>query len=69
MMNFNNDLIVYIKKKLVIGKEGQSLTELWKSSAPELYKSTMIHGFPNLFMLLGPYTLTGHISVVLMAEM
>ncbi|KAI7895866.1 uncharacterized protein EV154DRAFT_494015 [Mucor mucedo] len=52
----------------VIGKEGQSLTQLWRSSAPELYKSTMIHGFPNLFMLLGPYTLTGHISVVLMAE-
>ncbi|KAI9366552.1 hypothetical protein BD770DRAFT_6992 [Pilaira anomala] len=53
----------------IIGKEqGRSLTDLWKSKAPELYKSTMIHGFPNLFLLLGPYTLTGHLSVVLMAE-
>ncbi|KAI8066986.1 putative flavin-binding monooxygenase-like protein [Gilbertella persicaria] len=52
----------------IIGKQSQSLSELWEQELPELYKSTTIHGFPNFFMLLGPYAYVGHTSVVLMAE-
>jgi cation diffusion facilitator CzcD-associated flavoprotein CzcO len=53
---------------IVIGSEGQSLTELWKTELPQFYKSTITHGFPNLFMLLGPTTILGHHSVLLMIE-
>ncbi|KAI8640580.1 putative flavin-binding monooxygenase-like protein [Parasitella parasitica] len=52
----------------IIGNEGQSLTELWKHDLPQLYKSTIINGFPNMFMLLGPTTILGHHSVLLMIE-
>ncbi|KAL7310606.1 hypothetical protein PS15m_010086 [Mucor circinelloides] len=52
----------------IIGKHGQSLTEMWKEQRPQLFKSTTIHGFPNMFMLLGPYSILGHHSLVFMAE-
>ncbi|CEP14896.1 hypothetical protein [Parasitella parasitica] len=52
----------------VVGNEGQSLTELWEQDLPQLYKSTIINGFPNMFMLLGPTTILGHHSVLLMIE-
>jgi hypothetical protein len=32
------------------------------------HRGTTVHGFPNLFFLLGPNTGTGHMSVVYMAE-
>ncbi|KAL9538471.1 hypothetical protein MBANPS3_010905 [Mucor bainieri] len=52
----------------IIGDKGQSLTELWKKELPQFYQSTITHGFPNLFMLLGPTTILGHHSVILMIE-
>ena len=32
------------------------------------YKGTTVHGFPNLFLLVGPNTGLGHSSMVFMIE-
>lgn len=52
----------------VIGKNGQSLNEIWDNKFPETYRSVLINGYPNLFMILGPSSLLGHNSVVIMTE-
>ncbi|KAF1800527.1 hypothetical protein V8B55DRAFT_1535297 [Mucor lusitanicus] len=52
----------------IIGRHSESLREMWKEQRPQLFKSTTIHGFPNLFMLLGPYSILGHHSLVFMVE-
>jgi len=49
------------------GRDGRSLTEAWRGSM-RAYLGTTVHGFPNLFLLLGPNTGLGHNSVVFMAE-
>jgi len=49
------------------GRDGRSLTEAWQGSM-RAYLGTTVHGFPNLFLLLGPNTGLGHNSVVFMAE-
>ena len=51
----------------VIGREGRDLAERWRNG-PAAYKGTTVHGFPNLFVLLGPNTALGHSSVLLMIE-
>ena len=47
--------------------DGRSLAELWDGS-PRAHRGTMVAGFPNFFLLLGPNTGLGHNSVVYMAE-
>lgn len=49
------------------GRTGECLSELWQGS-PSAHLGTMVAGFPNLFLLLGPNTGLGHSSVVLMIE-
>ena len=49
------------------GREGRTLAEVWEGS-PKAYLGTMVAGFPNLFILLGPNTGLGHSSVVFMIE-
>jgi cation diffusion facilitator CzcD-associated flavoprotein CzcO len=51
----------------VRGREGITLDEHWGGSMTA-HRGTTVHGFPNLFLLLGPNTGTGHMSVVFMAE-
>lgn len=51
----------------VIGRGGQTLADVWEGS-PRAFLGTSLHGFPNLFFLLGPNTGLGHTSVVLMIE-
>jgi cation diffusion facilitator CzcD-associated flavoprotein CzcO len=51
----------------VRGREGITLDEHWGGSMTA-HRGTTVHGFPNLFFLLGPNTGTGHMSVVYMAE-
>jgi cation diffusion facilitator CzcD-associated flavoprotein CzcO len=52
---------------LIIGRDGHDLGRIWHEG-PSAYKGTTVHGFPNLFMLLGPNTALGHNSVLLMIE-
>ncbi|MGN9910556.1 flavin-containing monooxygenase [Phytohabitans sp. LJ34] len=49
------------------GRDGRTLAEVWQGS-PKAYLGTTVAGFPNLFLLLGPGTGTGHTSVVFMME-
>jgi cation diffusion facilitator CzcD-associated flavoprotein CzcO len=51
----------------VRGRDGVPLDRAWTPTMLA-YLGTMVHGFPNLFTLLGPNTGLGHNSVVLMAE-
>jgi cation diffusion facilitator CzcD-associated flavoprotein CzcO len=49
------------------GRGGRTLAEAWTPTL-RAYLGTTVHGFPNLFFLLGPNTGLGHTSVVIMIE-
>jgi cation diffusion facilitator CzcD-associated flavoprotein CzcO len=51
----------------VRGKDGRLLAEHWHGTMAA-FNGTTVTGFPNLFILLGPYTGLGHTSVVIMIE-
>ncbi|MBX6355765.1 MAG: NAD(P)/FAD-dependent oxidoreductase [Micromonosporaceae bacterium] len=51
----------------VRGRGGRTLAQAWTPTM-RAYLGTMVAGFPNLFLLLGPNTGLGHTSVVLMIE-
>ncbi|GAB7344044.1 hypothetical protein MBLNU457_1963t1 [Dothideomycetes sp. NU457] len=53
------------------GQNGQSLEDHWNETyngTPQAYLGTMMPGFPNLFTLMGPNTVTGHLSVIYTVE-
>ncbi|WNV76517.1 NAD(P)/FAD-dependent oxidoreductase [Geodermatophilus sp. DSM 44513] len=52
----------------LVGREGRTLAEEWASGGTRAYRGTTVAGFPNLFLLLGPNTVLGHTSVVVMIE-
>jgi cation diffusion facilitator CzcD-associated flavoprotein CzcO len=47
----------------VVGEGGRTLREHWRAGA-HAYLGVATAGFPNLFMLYGPNTNTGHTSIV-----
>jgi cation diffusion facilitator CzcD-associated flavoprotein CzcO len=51
----------------LVGRDGRTLADHWQGS-PQAYNTVTVHGFPNLFLLLGPNSGLGHSSVVVMAE-
>ncbi len=53
--------------ELVAGENGQTLAEHW-SGGMTSFASTVVAGFPNLFVLNGPNASLGHSSSVLMIE-
>jgi cation diffusion facilitator CzcD-associated flavoprotein CzcO len=52
----------------VRGRNGVSLAETWREDGMAAYKGTTVHGFPNLFMIVGPNTGLGHSSMVFIIE-
>ncbi|RFF29260.1 flavin-containing monooxygenase [Wenzhouxiangella sediminis] len=56
-----------VPKGMITGRGGRDLARQWRTG-PAAYKGTTVHGFPNLFILLGPNTALGHSSVLLMIE-
>lgn len=53
----------------VVGRNGKELNQLWaKQGAPQAYRSTMVHDFPNLFLIWGPNAVTGHYSAIFTIE-
>ena len=71
-----HDLVVYatgfysnpfLKEIEVTGQDGQSLKDQWSGGA-SAYMGIMTHGFPNLFILYGPNTNTGHCSIIFKLE-
>jgi len=51
----------------VRGRDGRLLSEHWHGTMAA-FNGTTVTGFPNLFILLGPYTGLGHTSIVIMIE-
>lgn len=49
------------------GRDGRSLAEEWQMGA-QAHLGTTVAGFPNLFMLVGPNSVLGHNSLILMIE-
>lgn len=71
-----HDIIIYatgfysnpfLKEIDVIGKTGQKLSERWKDGA-YAYLGVTTANFPNMFMLYGPNTNTGHTSIIYKLE-
>jgi cyclohexanone monooxygenase len=52
---------------MLFGQDGLDITDAWQNG-PEAYLGTAVHGFPNLFLLVGPNTGLGHSSMVYMIE-
>ncbi|KAH6867791.1 hypothetical protein B0T10DRAFT_596336 [Thelonectria olida] len=53
----------------VVGNKGTTLQEEFdERGGPQLYRGTSLDGFPNMFILFGPNSFTGHSSVVLGLE-
>jgi cyclohexanone monooxygenase len=50
------------------GKGGRSLAEHFAEVGMQAYKGATVHGFPNLFFIVGPNTGLGHSSMVFMIE-
>ncbi len=51
----------------VTGQQGQTLARAW-AEGPQAYQGITVAGFPNLFLMLGPNTATGHTSTLLYIE-
>jgi cation diffusion facilitator CzcD-associated flavoprotein CzcO/acetyl esterase/lipase len=51
----------------VTGLQGNTLSAVW-ADGPEAYQGITVAGFPNLFLMLGPNTATGHTSTLLFIE-
>ena len=51
----------------VTGSDGKTLRQAW-SNGPEAYHGITVAGFPNMFLMLGPNTATGHTSTLLYIE-
>ena len=52
----------------VKGRNGVDLATQFREQGVETYMGMTIHGFPNLYFMLGPNTALGHNSVVFMIE-
>ncbi|OCL09290.1 FAD/NAD(P)-binding domain-containing protein [Glonium stellatum] len=59
----------FLQKMEVIGRNGETVQEHWLNyPGPEAYNCSVLSGFPNFFMLLGPNAATGHTSALMAAE-
>ncbi len=52
----------------LVGRDGTSLADHAAEHGFQAYKGSTVHGFPNLFLVVGPNTGLGHSSMVLMIE-
>lgn len=50
------------------GRDGATLAEHWAGTGMSALHGLTVHGFPNLFVLVGPNTGLGHTSIVFMIE-
>jgi|GEM_PF-580488 len=52
---------------VVFGRDGKRLADVWDGS-PQAYLGTTVHGFPNLFFMIGPNLGNGHSSAFVLIE-
>src|SRR6266576_2389857 len=50
------------------GRGGIRLADAWAAHGMQALRGTTVHGFPNLFLLVGPTTGLGHNSMIFMIE-
>ena len=58
---------IYMRDFPVTGLPGHTLAQDWQQGA-EAYLGISVHGYPNLYQLVGPNTALGHNSIVFMIE-
>jgi cation diffusion facilitator CzcD-associated flavoprotein CzcO len=51
----------------IVGREGRSLSEAW-NGVPKAYLGITVAGFPNMFLLYGPNTNGGAVSIIYTIE-
>ena len=61
------DTVHLLSSLSVKGLGGRTLAEAWQNG-PEAHHGITVAGFPNLFLMLGPNTGTGHTSTLLYIE-
>ncbi len=61
------DTVQLLSSLCITGRDGRTLAEAWRDG-PEAWLGTAVAGFPNLFLMLGPNTATGHTSTLLYIE-
>lgn len=61
------DTINLLSSIQVTGLHGHSLRQTW-GQGPQAFHGLSVAGFPNLFLMLGPNTATGHTSTLLFIE-
>jgi cation diffusion facilitator CzcD-associated flavoprotein CzcO len=61
------DSQAYLRPIELVGHSGTRLSEVW-SHAPKAYRTVGLPGFPNFFMLMGPHSPVGNVSLVAIAE-
>ncbi|USP82605.1 cyclohexanone 1,2-monooxygenase [Curvularia clavata] len=55
----------------IVGRDGMSLAQYWNKTSQgvaQAYFGTVVPQFPNFFILMGPNTVTGHLSVIYTVE-
>ncbi|EMD65540.1 hypothetical protein GGP41_010421 [Bipolaris sorokiniana] len=55
----------------IVGRDGVGLREYWDKTSrgvAQAYFGTVVPHFPNFFILMGPNTVTGHLSVIYSVE-
>ena len=63
------ELTTWLSPLRIVGKGGAVMQEVWDSrGGPQAYMGSAMDGFPNLFIIFGPNTATGHSSVILASE-
>lgn len=61
------DTIQMLQSLAIAGQGGRLLSDAW-AGGPSAYLGVTVPGFPNLFLMLGPNTGTGHTSTLLYIE-
>ena len=61
------DTVHLLQSLAIHGRGGRTLAEAWQDG-PEAFHGISVAGFPNLFLMLGPNTATGHTSTLLFIE-
>ncbi|TMR01170.1 NAD(P)/FAD-dependent oxidoreductase [Actinomadura soli] len=57
----------FLSPMKIVGRGGRELNEAWRGGA-QAHLGITVSGFPNLFLLYGPYTNLGHNSIIYMLE-
>jgi cation diffusion facilitator CzcD-associated flavoprotein CzcO len=61
------DAQAYLRPIELVGPSGNRLSEAW-GHKPHAYRTVGLPGFPNFFMLMGPHSPVGNVSLVAIAE-